>query len=77
MALTSTPMVLYRHADKCGQAAGRRWMTLCRESLFAFICVSLLAQPSAVAPPYHSAREPDDGYVWLTISDVDNVKFEG
>ncbi len=52
-------------------------MTLGRISLLAFICASLLAHVSAVAPPTLTAREVDDGYVWLTVGDVNNVKFNG
>jgi len=77
MGLTSTPKVPYLHANIRGLVAERRWMTLSRTSLLAFTCISLLAHASAVAPPYHSLREPDDGYVWLTIGDVNNPKFEG
>ena len=77
MHLTSLVNVLCLHAEERGLAAGRRWMTLSRSSLLAFICVPLLAHASAVAPPFHSVREPDDGYVWLTVGDVDNIKFEG
>ncbi len=52
-------------------------MTLTRISLLAFICVSLLAHASAVAPPTLTAREVDDGYVWLTVGDPGNRAFGG
>lgn len=77
MGLTSTPKVPYLLADVRGQAAGRRWMTLSRESLLAFICVSVLVHASAVAPPTLTAREIDDGYVWLTVGDPGNRAFGG